>query len=376
MARKIVIVPDKFKGTLTAAAAAKAMSRGWRKCHPGDVTCLLPMSDGGDGFGAILGQFCHARKRIVKTIDAAHRPVTVPWWWVTSTSTAIIESSMVIGLAMLPVGKFHPFELDTFGLGEVIRTAGRNGARRCIVGIGGSATNDGGFGMAKALGWRFLDRQGRPLEHWTDLHSLAAIKEPQTPCKFAEVTVAVDVANPLLGARGASRIYGPQKGLRPADFARAELCLQRLATIVRKDLGKNFARQSGSGAAGGLGFGLSAFLGARFASGFDLFARFSKLEEQLRFADLVLTGEGAVDRSTLMGKGVGQVARLCKACGVPCLAIAGSVTPEAKASKLFQRSMGLTDITSLAKAKKSPAFWLKKLTEKAAAEFTSGFQPV
>jgi glycerate kinase len=369
MARKIVIVPDKFKGTLTAAAAARAMSLGWRKRYPRDVTCLLPMSDGGDGFGAILGQFCDATKRVVKTVNAAHQPVNVPWWCVGSTSTAIIESSRVIGLAMLPAGKFHPFELDTYGLGKVIRASERQGARHCIVGIGGSATNDGGFGMAKALGWHFLDRQGRPLAHWTDLHLLASIKAPERPCKFAEVTVAVDVSNPLLGPRGASRIYGPQKGLRARDFAQAEVCLKRLATVARQELGKDFSSEPGAGAAGGLGFGLRVFLGACFASGFDLFARFSQLETHLRSADLVLTGEGALDRSTLMGKGVGQIARLCKTFGVPCLALSGSVTSEAKAGKLFERATGLTDITSLAKAKRSPAFWLKKLTEEAAAAF-------
>src|SRR5512133_1700676 len=300
---RVLIVPDKFKGTLSAGQAAAAIARGWAKGRPHDSQQLLPMSDGGDGFGQVVGELLGARRQPIRTMDAAHRPRRSRWWWEPDSKTAIIDSAAVIGLAMLPPGKFHPFELDTFGLGAVIRQAAEKGAVRCIMGIGGSATNDGGFGVARALGWSFVDANDQAIRQWRNLDALRHIKPPRKPHWFRELTVAVDVRNPLLGAQGASRVYGPQKGLRPADFAHAELCLGRLAQIVKKDLGLDLARDAGSGAAGGLGFGLPAFLGARLMAGFELFSRLAKLDERLRKADIVITGEGAIDRSTLMGKG-------------------------------------------------------------------------
>ena len=149
MPLKVLIIPDKFKGTLTAREAAETIARGWRKIRPEDTLELLPMSDGGDGFGEVMGKLINARIQTTPTVDAAHRPCQSQWWWEPKTKTAIIESARVIGLAMLPPGKFHPFALDTFGLGKVIQAAARKGAKRCLVGIGGSATNDGGFGMAR-----------------------------------------------------------------------------------------------------------------------------------------------------------------------------------------------------------------------------------
>src|SRR5262249_19522641 len=145
--------------------------------------------------------------------------------------TAIIETSRCIGLAMLPPGKFHPFQLDTFGLGAIFRAAAEAGARRCLVGIGGSATNDGGFGLAKAMGWEFLDRTGHRLKRWTEVHRLNRLNKPEAKIRFKEIAVAVDVQNALLGPHGATRIYGPQKGLRPGDFQRAESSLERLAQV-------------------------------------------------------------------------------------------------------------------------------------------------
>ncbi|HLX70451.1 MAG TPA: glycerate kinase, partial [Verrucomicrobiae bacterium] len=214
---KILVIPDKFKGTLTASEAAEAIARGWRKVRPRDIVELLPMSDGGDGFGETVGSLLHARVRTIRTIDAAHRKCTAKWWWEPKSRTAIIESANVIGLAKLPPGKFHPFELDTFGLGALIRTAVDQGARRCIIGIGGSATNDGGFGLARACGWKFWDPDNAPIQQWIELHRLARISSPKHRRPFKELIVAVDVQNRLLGARGATRVYGPQKGLRPQD---------------------------------------------------------------------------------------------------------------------------------------------------------------
>src|SRR5258706_8081248 len=215
MPLKVLIIPDKFKGTLTAFEAAKAIERGWRRARPGDFTELLPMSDGGDGFGDVLSRLLGASAQRVSTIDAAQRPAVAEWWWEPHSRTAIIESALVIGLAILPPRKFHPFTLDTTGLAVAVLAAAHKGARRCLLGIGGSATNDGGFGLARALGWQFLDSTGRPIERWIELERLTSIKRPQkSGWRKMEIRVAVDVQNRLLGPRGASRIYGPPKGLR------------------------------------------------------------------------------------------------------------------------------------------------------------------
>jgi glycerate kinase len=280
--------------------------------------------------------------------------------------TAIIESATVIGLAMLPSRKFHPFDLDTFGLAAVLRAASVKGARRCLIGIGGSATNDGGFGLARGLGWQFLNHNGHSIEQWTGLGELCKIRPPRRRKFFQELVVAVDVGNPLLGPRGATRVYGPQKGIAPREFAMAEKALGRLAHVAKRIFEKDFARVHGAGAAGGLGFGLLAFAGAEVRPGFDVFARHAKLARHLRSADLVITGEGAIDDSTMMGKGAGQLARRCQELGLPCIGLAGAISPETKGGRLFTEMYGLTEMTTLTKAKRDTAFWLERLARKAA----------
>jgi glycerate kinase len=329
------------------------------------------MSDGGDGFGELMGKILGARIRHAKSVDATHRPCKVRWWFEKCTKTAIIDSSRVVGLAMLSPGHFHPFELDTFGLGLVLREASKHGAKRCLVGIGGSATNDGGFGMARALGWRFTNTTGDPIIRWTDLDSLRRVRSPERQCLFKEVTVAVDVSNPLLGPRGATRIYGPQKGLRRVDFKRAERSLERLAKEVKSEQGCDFERIPGAGAAGGLGFGFLAFLSARLVSGFELFATHANLKAHLRAADLVITGEGALDESTLMGKGVGNIAKQCRQLGIPCIGLAGIVSGEVALSKRFTSTQALVDLTTIRSAKAKPAFWLARVASIAAGALGS-----
>ena len=254
---KVLIVPDKFKGTLSAHSAAALIAEGWRRVRSSDELELLPMSDGGDGFGEVLAGLLDMHTQSTPTMDAAHRPLDATWWWNPSTRLALIESAQVIGLALLPPKQRHPFELDTFGLGAVLRAAEQSEAKQILIGIGGSATNDGGFGLARALGWRFLDVEGREIEKWIKLSSLAKINPPLARVSQSEVVVAVDVQNPLLGPNGATRVYGPQKGLGIEDFALAESCLGRLAEIAERDLHlKGVANEPGTGAAGGLGFGL------------------------------------------------------------------------------------------------------------------------
>jgi glycerate kinase len=366
---KVLVVPDKFKGTLTAQQAAEALARGWRAARPDDELEIVPMSDGGDGFGQVLGDLLGAPAQVTKTVDAAHRPLVAEWWWDASTRTAVVEAARVNGLAQLPRGKFHPFELDTFGLGAVLRDVAARGARRCIMGIGGSATNDGGFGVARALGWEFCDVHGRTVERWTALHGLAQAKGPPRSRWFEELTVAVDVNNPLLGERGCARVYGPQKGLKESDFGFAERCLGALAEVARKELHLDTANEPGAGAAGGLGFGLRTFLGARLTPGFGLFAEMARLGDRMIEADLVLTGEGAIDGQTLMGKGVGELALLCRRHGKPCVGIGGVVTDADRAGELFRKVFALVSFTTPERARAEAGAWLEVASKHAAETF-------
>ena len=373
MSLRVLIVLDKFKGTLTASQAAEATARGWRKARPQDRLELLPMSDGGDGFGEVLSGLIGAKSQWVRTVDAAHRACRSQWWWEAGTGTAIVESACVIGLALLPPGKFHPFELDTSGLGRVLLAAARKRCRRLIVGIGGSATNDGGFGLARALGWRFEDRHGHALERWTDLRALNHLRPPvPLPFHGIRLIVAVDVQNRLLGRQGCSRVYGPQKGLHPRDLPLAEACLRRLALVAKRELGTDFARVPGAGAAGGLGFGLVAFAGAEVESGIALFGRRARLSEHLRKSDLVITGEGALDRSTLMGKGVGEIARQCGARGLPCVGLSGVASDQTELLTRFTQVRCLTELTTRAQARRHAALWLARLAQEVAGAWPRG----
>jgi glycerate 2-kinase len=244
---------------------------------------------------------------------------------------------------MLPKGRFHPFELDTFGLGRVLVAAARSGATRCLLGIGGSATNDAGFGLARSLGWRFLNSEGRAIHAWTDLDSLREIAPPESPAlRHMRIVVATDVQNPLLGPRGATRVYGPQKGIRPTDVAATEACLKKLAGAMARLRGEDHSRRPGAGAAGGLGFGLVAFFGAGLDPGFALFAHHAGLEHLLDHCDLVLTGEGSIDASTFMGKAVGELAHLAQQRHLPCIAFGGQVRPAPSLPRAFVALHALT----------------------------------
>lgn len=370
MPLQVLIAPDKFKGTLTAHQAAEAIARGWKSVRPSDNLALLPMSDGGDGFGEIISELIGAKPKITSTFDAARRPLEAPWWWHEESKTAIVESARVIGLAMLPRGKYHPFELDTFGLGAVLRDAANHGAKNCIVGIGGSATNDGGFGMARALGWQFFNAHEEDISRWTELHRLSLIRPPADTRPFTNLTVAVDVQNPLLGPTGCSRVYGPQKGL--TEFDLAERCLGQLADVMKSELKIDHANTPGAGAAGGLGYGLMSFLGAKMEPGIDIFERHARLSERVQQSQLVITGEGALDEQTLMGKGVGEIANICQKHRIPCLGLAGFVPDPEQAKTKFTGTWALTPhFTDKESAMREPALWLERLAAKAAQEWAA-----
>jgi glycerate kinase len=361
----ILIAPDKFKGTLTAPQAAKSVARGWRAARPEDTLTQLPISDGGDGFGELMAEALSAESLTVQTQDAAHAPTDAPCWVVRNSGTAIIESANVIGLAMLAAEKRRPLELDSRGLGIVLRDEQFDECRQRIIGVGGSATNDGGFGMARELDWRFENARGEAICAWIDLVNLQKIHPPKS--KFSgETIVAVDVQNPLLGPDGCTRVFGPQKSLREDDIPKAEAALSRLAEVWEARAGEDAASIPGAGAAGGLGFGLHCFAGAKIRSGFEIFAEAAGLEALLCEADVVITGEGAMDRQSVMGKGVGELAKRAGANGCRCIGLAGRVEDRPTLAGYLDDCHALTDLTSATEAEADAARWLEEVAREVA----------
>ena len=361
---------DKWKGTLTAGQAHQAFIDGWREAEArtsSEASTFIecPMSDGGEGFGPSIGLALGGVARTHSTVDAAGNPVQAEWWWIEDSRTAVFETAQSNGLAMLPAGKYHPFDCDTLGVGEVVKHIVAAGAEKMFLGIGGRATNDGGFGMARAIGYRFVDTSFQDIHKWTDLDRLAHIIAP-TEKPFAEVDmiVACDVGNPLLGDEGATRIYGPQKGLTDErDKVRAEELLGRLADAAALDLGVDLRSMPGAGAAGGLGFGLATFAGARFASGFSIFSELTGLEAKIRSSDLVVSGEGKADSSTLMGKGVGCVVDLARKHNIPVIVMCGDADPEVESSDRLLGCWVTSREFGQKESMESPAECIRRLTQ-------------
>jgi glycerate 2-kinase len=362
----ILIAPDKFKGTLTAPQAAKAIARGWKAARPEDRLTQLPISDGGDGFGALMAEALGANSLTIETQDASQTQTNAPCW--IDSGTAIVESANILGLAMLSAKKRRPLALDSRGLGIVLRDERFTNCRQIIIGIGGSATNDGGFGVARELGWHFESDRGEPICDWINLVNLKKIHPTETKLS-GEIIVAVDVQNPLLGPNGCTRVYGPQKGLREEYIPQAEAALARLAKVWDTQMGEDVASLPGAGAAGGLGFGLRCFAGAKIRSGFEIFAEASGLDALLREVDVVVTGEGAMERQTVMGKGVGELAKRARANGCRCIGLAGMVKDRPALAEVLDDCRALTDLTTATEEQVNAARWLEKLARVVGDEF-------
>ena len=369
MAYKILIAPDKFKGTLTAGQAAKAIARGWKAARPKDKLTQLPISDGGDGFGQLMANALHASPISIDSKDATGNKIEALIWQ-TDDRVTLIESANLTGLAMLPEKQRNPLAVDSAGLGLALQSDAAQNSSHCFIGIGGSATNDGGFGMATALGWSFINKDQQPISSWPDLTQLRSIQSPETQLSFP-VTTAVDVQNPLLGPNGCIQVYGPQKGLREEDIPEAEAALTRLAEVWESQTGEDAAGLPGAGAAGGLGFGLHCFAGAEIRSGFEIYAEAAGLEELLHETDVVVTGEGAMDRQTMMGKGVGELAKMARENDCRCIGLAGKVEDHPTLTEHMNDCRALTDLTSFAEAKKDAAQWLEKLARDTAQTLKS-----
>src|SRR2546426_713024 len=304
---RIVIAPNAFKGSLSALDAAEAIADGVRAVASDAELVLVPIADGGDGTVDALVAATHGERRTLHVRGPLGDPVDADYGLIDAGSTAVIEMAKAAGLALVPPAKRDPRITTTYGVGELLQHAYDEGARHFIVGIGGSATNDGGAGMAQALGYHLLDEEGHELPPGgLALKRLARIHVGgvHASWKAAEVDVACDVTNPLTGPSGASAVYGPQKGATPEMVAELDAALKHFAEIIRRDLGVDVDQLPGAGAAGGLGAGLVAFTGARLRPGAEMVMEALRLDERLAGAGLVITGEGRIDSQTArFGKG-------------------------------------------------------------------------
>lgn len=329
---KAVIAIDSLKGSLSSIEAGQAIAEGIKKADAKAEVVIRPLADGGEGTVEALVCGMNGTLQHVKVTGPLGEPVVCEYGIIDETKTAVIEMSGAAGITLVPDTKKNPLYTTTYGVGEVIRDAIEKGCRRFIVGIGGSATNDGGIGMLQALGYGFLNKDGqqvpfgaiglKELETITDTYVLPELAE----CEFK---IACDVTNPLCGENGCSAVYGPQKGANPSMIMEMDKWLRYYAALAREKFPKADLNEPGTGAAGGLGFAFLTFTNAVLESGIKIVLEETKLESYVKEADVVVTGEGRLDFQTAMGKAPVGVAGLAKKFDIPVLAFAGSVTKDA-----------------------------------------------
>lgn len=325
---KIVIAPDSFKDSLDAAGVARAIAGGLAEAWPGAELIECPMADGGEGTLDAIVAASHGERRRQVVRGPLGQSVEAGWGWLADSRTAVIEMAQASGIQLVPQGQRDACRSSTWGTGELIAAALAAGAQRIVLAIGGSATNDGGSGMLRALGLRLFDAEGQALaEGGLALADLARIDASDLDPRLTEVCVevAADVDNPLCGVNGASAIFGPQKGASPEQVQALDQALSHFADHCAQLLGEDLRDAPGCGAAGGMGFAAKAFMGARFRPGVEVVAELADLDTQVRGADLVITGEGRFDAQTLRGKTPMGVAKVAKRHGVPVVVLAGTL---------------------------------------------------
>lgn len=347
---KILIAPDKFKGSLSAREVAENIELGLRGVLRDAEIAIAPMADGGEGTAEVICDALGGSWVKCKAHDALGREIDARYVWSANRKLAVMEMSEAAGMRRLSEGERDPLLANTFGVGEMILDAARHGAREIITGLGGSATNDGGFGMARALGFRFCADDRELNGNVSDLRDLTRIApSPQSSpsgrggreapgegiWRLPKITAAADVRNPLLGENGATRVFGPQKGVRENEIAILERALTRLADVVAEEFDFDYRDAPGTGAAGGLGFALMSFCGAEIRPGFDVVAKAVGLEAKIKDAGIVVTGEGSLDRQTLEGKTPAGVARLARKLDKPVFAIVGRTTNDPSVHEMF-----------------------------------------
>lgn len=323
---RIVIAPDSFKECLSATRVAFAISEGVRKAAPEAEIISIPVADGGEGSVEALVTATSGKIIPIPSVDALFRSIQSFYGILGNGKTAVIEMAAASGLELLSAQERNPLTTSTFGTGLLLKAAMEAGFREIVIGIGGSATNDGGAGMAQALGFELLDKNDNPIgPEGRSLSQLYRISRANAHplLQKTKITVACDVQNPLLGVAGATCVYGPQKGASAEMIEALEQNMSNFAKVIHKEFGDDFSITPGAGAAGGLGFGLMAFCNAEIRSGFELISEITGLEKQISQADLVFTGEGKIDSQTAFGKTISGVAQLGKKYDVPVIALAG-----------------------------------------------------
>ena len=331
---KVVIAIDSFKGSLSSMEGGNAVKAGILAARPDAHVVVKPLADGGEGTTDALTEGLGGERIDLSVTGPLGEPVDAYYGLLPSTNTAIMEMAAASGITLLPGGAKDPLRASTYGVGEMIADAVTRGCRDFIIGIGGSATNDGGIGMLKALGFTFLDENGNDVGEGAQ--ALAKVDTVQTQGRLPELKecrfrIACDVINPLCGDDGATFVYGPQKGVTNDMKQPLDTAMAHFADATATALGKDLRDVPGTGAAGGLGFAFLSYLNARLTPGIDLILDAVKLEDELADADIVVTGEGRLDFQTAMGKAPVGVARLAKKHGAKVIAFAGGVTKEARA---------------------------------------------
>lgn len=328
----VVIAIDSFKGSLTSVEAGKSAADGIKKVHPDAKISVCPLADGGEGTVEALTAGCGGIFTEVTVTGPLGKPVSCRYGILEESQTAIIEMSGAAGITLISAKERNPLATTTYGVGEVIRDAVGRGCRHFVVGIGGSATNDGGIGMLQALGFGFLDKDGRQIRFGASgLADLCTITDDNVLPELSECTfrVACDVTNPLCGEHGCSAVFGPQKGATPTMIDQMDHWLSGYATLAGKKYPKADPCHAGAGAAGGLGFAFLTFLNATLESGIQIVLDETHLSDHIKKADIVITGEGCLDGQTVMGKAPIGVAGIAKSFGKPVIAFSGCVTKEA-----------------------------------------------
>ena len=324
---KILIAPDSFKESLEALDVCRAIQSGFSQVFPDANYKLLPMADGGEGTSAVLSYVLGGRWKDVKVHDPLMRPITAKYLLLPD-ATAVIEIAQACGLHLLKAAERNPVTTSSYGVGELIADALKEGAKRIIIGLGGSGTNDAGLGMLMALGLTFHDVNDSLLTHGGGaLANLHRIDDSSLHTKVLDTVfeVACDVTNPLCGLLGASAVFGPQKGAYPEQVNELDKALNHFATICDQQGYEDCQHVEGAGAAGGLGYAMMTFFQAQLKSGFNTVAEVAHLSEHIAEADLVITGEGKLDVQTAMGKVAGGISQIAKATHTPVIAICGSV---------------------------------------------------
>ncbi len=374
---KILIAADKFKGSLSSEAACNCIAAGIKEVDASADVMEFPMADGGDGFATVLQYYLGTQTVTCQTVDPLMRPMNASYQWDGHTQTAIIELAAASGLLLLGEQERNPLQTSTFGTGVLIKNAIAKGAKKIILGLGGSATNDAGTGILAALGFKFTDKVANVLT--PNGKSLQYINAVISPAIMPEINfeIAADVQNVLSGEDGAAFVYATQKGATLKDILVLDKGLQNFARIVQSKTGKDIGSFPGAGAAGGVAAGLMAYFDVRVSSGAQLLIEKSSITTQLKHCDLIITGEGKLDAQSLFGKVVGHISKLANQHQIPVIALCGKVAINKKQineMRLLSANGLADDLTSIETATNNAAALLKNLSAKVFAAFIQSFK--